>query len=344
MSVGAFLPAGVSRWVETQRDRPYLRAVMYYDRSLPDDSFRVFSQSRFSARLFGLLRSPWGARVLAHVEFRRSNSQRHKYGSVKLYVGRSAVLEVIAGADTTFMLDADGKYTALAPDLFGQRRTPEAMDEFACAVEEYLENVVSMVGPQFTEGEGRVHAGFVRRYGLDHRTDDLFVAVDKEIKVGFAAKAETDAFTAELRDRFGKAHRELDTIGVLSDGNIGIVELKNEKESVEVAAVQAATHVLTFQRLVADQREREPAFDLGTTLNKLIEQKVGVGLLPELAYRAKPGATLVPVVAAPDGKPGWDARWRSDLRRALGEHGDLLAGLQLWKLSPDGEVVDVVPV
>ena len=314
---------------------------MYYDRALPEPTVRLVGASSVAKRLVSLVRSAWGVEHLAHVEFRRSNSQKHKHGSVKLYVGRSAVLEVLAGADHTFVFDAHTKYTTLAPDLFGHRRTAAATDRLAPAVEEYLRNVASVVGPQFTEGEGRIHGGFVRRYGLDHRQDDLFLAVDKEIRVGFAAKAETDAFTAELRDRFGNAHRELDSLGVLADGDIAVGELKKEKESIEVAAVQAATHVLTFQRLVAEQRAHDAAFDLGGTLNKLIEQKVAVGLLPEHAVRAKPGAALVPVIAAPDGAPGWKARWRSGLQRALAGHGDLLVGLQLWRLSPDGEIVDV---
>lgn len=309
---------------------------MYYDRTLPERYIGLLREHLFFRMVIGLVRSPWGVAMRAHVEFRRSDGR--KWGSVKLYAGRTSLLEIIANADDTFTLSADAKYTAAAADVFGPRFSPTALNEIAASVEDYLQAVCSTVGKQFTEGEGRVHAGFVRRYGLDHRGTDLFVAVDKEVKVGFAAKAETNAFEDELRQRFGKPHRELDSIGVLADGNIAVVELKKGTESVEGAADQAATHVHTFQRLVVEHLERDPGFHLGATINRLIEQKVAVGLLPPHAFKAKEDATVVPVIAAPDGRSGWETAWKSGLSRAMEKHGDLLGGLRLWKLSGDGVI------
>jgi hypothetical protein len=313
---------------------------MYYDRTLPERYVVLLREQPFFRMVLGLVRSPWGGQVLAHVEFRRS--QGRKWGSVKLYAGRSSLLEIIANADDTFTLSADDKYTATATDLFGPRFSSAELNEITAAVEKYLRDVCSSVGTQFTGGEGRVHAGFVRRYGLDHQVSDCFLALDKEVRVGFAAKAETATFESELCQRFGKAHRELDSIGVLAAGNVALVELKKEKESMEVAAIQAATHVFTFRRLTNEQEQREQSLDLGRTIKLLVEQKKSVGLLPEHAFEASAGAALVPVIAAPDTRRDWETQWRLGLRQVMERHGNLLAGLRLWKLSSEGVIEEDV--
>lgn len=311
--------------------------MMYYDRALPETVFGQVCSTDFFHRLFALVRSQWGEDVVVHVEFRRNNDDR-RWGSVKFYVGRSSLLEVIATAKGKLILSANDRYKGVAPGLFGPHFSSAGLDEIIADVEGYMRAVVGSVSTQFTEGEGRIHGGFVRRYGQGHQAHDPFVAADKEVVVG----ARGGAFTEELCTRFGKAHRELDSIGVLADGNIAVVELKKEKESVELAAYQAATHVLTFQRLIGDQRQRESDYEFGKIVNKLIEQKETAGLLPEHAFRARPGAVLVPVIAAPNKEPDWAKQWRSGLRQAVQKHNVLLDGLQLWKLSGTGEIEEAV--
>lgn len=311
---------------------------MYYDRSLPDEYVELLRNNSFFLRLIELVRSPWGSDSLAHIEFRRSNGIRR--GAVKVYLGRSSVLEIRAKADGTFGLQADARYEPVAANLFGRSFDSASLENLTTAVEEYLFKVRGHVGAQFTEGEGRVHAGFVRRYGLNHRADDPFVAVDKEIRVGFSAKTETAAFESGIRHRFGEVHRELDSLGILARGDIALIELKKEKESIETGAMQAATHVLTFQTLLAAQQQTNAAFDLAATINVLLEQKVLVDLLPEHACRGRPHAQLVPVIAAPDRRTDWQTVWTAELQPVRVRHGDLLSDLRLWRLSDDGEVVE----
>lgn len=298
---------------------------MDYDRTLGSAFVAALQTNPCLVRLVSLSRSPWGEEVLAHVEFRRGSS-------LQVYVGRTALLTVEATARGRFKLSAHPKYASLASDLLGQSYGDAELGAMADELEGYLRKAAAAASRSFTAGEGGVHAGFVRRYGQGFVTADPFLSVDKEIRVGFSNRDETRAFERELQARFGRAHRKLDSLGVLDDGNIGVVELKAENESLEVAAVQAATHVFTLNHLLED--------GLRETLDALITQKVAVGLLPEHARRVASEAELVPVIAAPDSRADWAVAWKNGVDPVVATHPQLLRGLRMWRLSPGGDVVE----
>ena len=187
----------------------------------------------------------------------------------------------------------------------------------------------------------------MRRYGLDHRAGDPLLAVDSEIQVGFRGEGASSGtalrnrFVAELSqaiDLPGRANspRKHDTLGILSGGEIALIEVKDERGDIVRAVYQAAAFVYRLNALLA-----QPSYDLSDVVTGMVAQKVGAGLIPPgtMAVVASP-LRLVPIVAAPDARPDWANIWRSQSAKVRQQASNHLNGLRFWRLSPSGEVVD----
>jgi hypothetical protein len=190
------------------------------------------------------------------------------------------------------------------------------------------------------DGEAVAHAGMMRRYGLDHQRGDPFLALDSEVRIGFGSTRERGDFEAELLGRLGPGMRgglprKLDALGMLPGGDVALVEIKAEGGGLDRAAAQVAAHVFAFGMLA-----QQAQYDLGAVLSLLARQKAAVGLLPPGTTVANGAPGIVPVIAAPDAKGDWLERWEDELSPACNAHPELLRGLKLWRLSPEGEVLE----
>lgn len=322
---------------------------MYYDRTLTADLLDLLRPGQPLAHLTGFVSSQPGRNVHAHLEFRREDSGR-RYGGIHLYFGRTAPLEVLGRHRDQVKLAGHESYCDLSPSLLGVLMSRGTLASRQPDVVRHLAEAVGSVNPTFIQGEAVSHAGMMYRYGQSGRPGDPFVAVDSEIRVGFRAAGGHNGthwradYTTTLRTDLGLTRRrdtpeKHDAIGFLPAGEIALVEVKDKKGDINRAVVQAAAFVHRMNHL-----DSLAGNDLRTMLAKMVEQKAEVGLLPAgtTVSSASDGTAFVPVVAAPDDNPDWDARWRQrsdELRQRLGH---LLHGLRFWRLSATGEILDDV--
>lgn len=236
---------------------------------------------------------------------------------------------------------ADDDYVALSPELFNAAISGDELLALRPLIEDHLRKACGMVNPTFVLGEAICHAGMLRRYGPEFVAGDPFVVVDSEVRAGFDAMSEQATFEQQQRSMLnfssGDFPRKLDTAVVLASGELGIVELKAAGEDLRRAALQAAVHVGVFRELRAQRGSRY----LGEVVNGLLEQKAGVGLLGDGQFpRLGDDAPMVPIIAVPDEQSGWADLWRKEVSSAVTTAGPGLAGLRLWRLSPDGELAE----
>jgi hypothetical protein len=312
---------------------------MYYDRRLPTDLLSLLAEGSPLSWMVGHVRSDWGQDNLAHLQFRRANGNRAK-GGIQLYLGRTSPLEVVGKTTGHVELAADPFYRGITPSLFGRRIPILELPAVGADLDVHLREAARLTNPSFLGGEAVSHAGMMRRYGTGHGRGDPLLAVDSEIRVGFGSMAERTISEDDLRSRLrllGKDDlpRKLDTLGILGDGNIGVVEVKDEHGDLVRAVVQVAAHMFTFTRLSA-----ETGYDLGKVITGTADQKASVGLLPKNFGRLNGKPKIVPVIAAPESRATWVSDWLSETQAVRAAHAGLLDGLRFWKLSPQGEVLE----
>lgn len=315
--------------------------MMYYDRRLSPELLALLDPDGPLGWLVEWVRSE----PIARIDFRREDGER-PLGGVQVYMGRTSPLEVLGRSRGRVKLTAHDEYKKMTPAIFGSRPVAD-LGDLEHALRDHLDACRTRASSSFTEGEAVAHNGMMRSYGLNATHDDPLLAVDSEIVIGFRADdnynngtAHKRACTARLRAEVGlparaQLPRKLDTIGVLPDGNVALVEVKDENGDILRAVHQAAVHVHRFRALAT-----QAGYDLAANINGMIEQKVSVGLLPAgLSHRVRDDLRLVPVVAAPDGDADWKDRWWGKTRTFV-EASPLLRGLRFWRLTPTGEVVE----
>lgn len=201
----------------------------------------------------------------------------------------------------------------------------------------------------FTEGEAVSHNGLMRRYGIDFRADDPFVAVDSEVAFGFrpddnyptgtAHKESYKATAAGVRGLPAGVSplRKLDALGVLPNGDVAVVEVKGPGGDLAEAARQAAAHVYNLGKLM-----QASGVDLAAVLNRMAAQKAQLGLVPRGTYLAARHPRLVPIIAAPDTDADWSTRWTAAVD-PVRKTSSYLDGLRLWRLSETGTILEEHP-
>ncbi len=309
---------------------------MDYDRRISESLVQLLAPGQALSWMVTIVRSP--EQPLAHVQFRRATGVRPR-GGIQLYLGRTSPLEVRGYRGDRVELQADDLYRQLAPELFGRRLDITELAAMSSALESHVHTAGRTTHRSFLDGEAISHAGMMRRYGPAHHAGDPLLAVDSEVRVGFGSMAERNAFENDLRARLGLTDqtnlpKKLDTLGILTDGSIGLVEVKEERGNVTRAAVQAAAHVHTFGQLI-----RQDGYDLVDVLTGMAMQKESVGLLPAQPT-ISPHPQLVPIIAAPDERTDWFDRWRRDTEAFRTAQPDLLHGVRFWRLSKTGDVLD----
>ena len=165
------------------------------------------------------------------------------------------------------------------------------------------------------------------------------MAVDSEAQVGFARRDVRDTADAEIRrllelSRSMSIPRKLDALGVLSTGDMALVEVKDATGDIERAVIQVAVHLARFATLMAEGRLRE-------TVQQMIDQKVATGVIPRGCVRLRERPRIVPCIAAPDTSPDWPASWIKIIDNCSLNLVARLSGLRLIRLRDDGCIRDV---
>lgn len=314
-----------------------MRAMQYYDRQIHPDLLALAKPGSPLAWLVEWVL----AEPTARIDFRRQDNGARD-GALKLYLGRTSPLELIWTRQGQIKLTAHDKYKAVSPGIFASH-TPAELQALQGALRAHLEACKVRAGVSFTEGEAVAHNGLMRRYGLRYEVGDPLLAVDSEAVIGFrsdparglaSGSAARAAHQAAARVAVGlpkgqQQPKKLDTIGVLPNGDIALVEVKDKGGDLVRAAWQVAVHAYNFSTLMA-QEDR----GLVEVIEGMIAQKVALGLIPPVKHpRVAP--KLIPIIAAPDDDPAWASRWVAGLE---GITPPYLEGLRLWRLSKDGVI------
>ncbi|MBU0553530.1 hypothetical protein KKB55_13220 [Myxococcota bacterium] len=315
--------------------------MMYYDRSVSNDLLDAAMPGGPLGWLVPWVRSDPETRL----DFRREDGER-KHGGLQVYVGRTSPVEFLGRTGRRVKITAGEEYRAGTPHphIFATHGAA-ALGPLQGDIEAHIAACRARMPAAFTSGEAVAHNGLMRRYGLSFRAKAPFLAVDSEIAFGFRGDASYPNGTAHKRDYKVKASRDpdlpagisplrkLDTLGVLPDGGIAIVEVKDVGGDLAEAARQVAAHVYNLRQL------GQGGGDIVGVMSRMIRQKIALGLIPKGAYQPSPSARLIPVIAAPDARPNWVDHWSTAI--APLRPSCYLNGLQLWRLSPRGEVLQV---
>ena len=322
---------------------------MYYDRRLPAALLDLIKPRAPLAWLVAWVRFPAAAALHARIDWRRADGDR-RHGGIQVYFGRTSPLEVVGRPRNHVEFQADKRYRGQSPHLFGRRWSAAGLTAIRADLEAHLARCGSIARSSFVQGEAISHAGMMRRYGLHHRQGDPLVAVDSEVRVGFRGiPGQPKKTGTEVREEHearllralqvplvGGTPRKLDTLGIHRSGDLALVEVKDEHGDLQRAVVQVAAHIFTFRALI-----NQSTYNLPAVINKMVQQKVDAGLLPGTVPSLE-CTHIVPVVAAPDQRRGWDDIWRRETARVRKTLGPLLGGLQFWKLSDVGEVLEEI--
>lgn len=328
---------------------------MYYDRTLPTEVIDALKEGGSLAWLSKRLKEEPGLGPLAHVEFRKDR-RAERHGCVTLYLGRTTPIRFRYRGNGLYDLDAHAKYKKLSPMVFRGTMNEADFEEIRPHFEKHMTKVADAFGHDvsaaFIEKEAIVHAGLVRRYGHRHKEGDPFTAIDTEIVFEFPSASTKDHFEAKMATIVKlppgvELPRELDVLGILANGDIGIVEIKEKDKEGKLdlagAVGQVAAHVYRF-REHARLRSAKPI----DVITQMRAQKVAAGFLPAHVESIAPHATFVPIVAAPDTREDWKDHWLRETEEARRNNADLLTGLRFWRLSGEGEnvgeILDDLPI
>ena len=314
--------------------------MMYYDRSISED---LLAAAKPGGPLGWLV--PWvHAHSDARLDFRKAGGIRH-LGGLQVYLGRTSPIEFIDVDPGRVKVTAHKKYQGLTPELFGTHDVRD-LDSLRSTALEHLDTCRAVAAKSLVGGEAVTHNGLMRRYGDGFVSGDCFLAVDSEIRIGFRRDSSyakggdhRAAYQSEGAAAPGRSHTssplgKLDTVGILADGAVGLIEVKKKGGGLRSAAWQAEDHLYNFMKLA-----QVPGYDLGMVLNRMIDQKMELGLLPPETLRATSQPSLVPIIAAPDDDADWAARWEQVVRPVL-QATTYLADLRFWRLSGTGTVLE----
>ncbi len=267
-------------------------------------------------------------------------------GSIQLYWGRTSPLEFRLRRGRRVRLTADKVYREASRALFSHTVPLERLGALEGELRAHLRSVGELLGNDaprrrsaLVRDEAVCHAGMVRRYGHSWRAGDPMVVIDSEARIGFGSTERRTADDAAIRWRLRLPEsesipRKLDALGVLSTGDLALLEIKGVRGSIKRAAVQSAVHTIRFSRLMADG-------NLRNVIQTMLEQKTAMGLIPPGTPGLGETPQVVPCIAAPHPSCNWAARWGAAVDACSAELAGVLPKLLLVRLHRDGRILEV---
>ena len=319
---------------------------MYYDRSIHDRLAETIGPGEPLSWLMDHVRSAQGSARHAHVQFRRDRGTRRR-GGIQLYWGRTSPLEFRLRADGRVKLHADATYRGLSERLFDEPVAIPRLRSRQADFRAHLERASRLLDESprrrqaFVRGEAVCHAGLMRRYGHRWRPADPLVAIDSEARIGYDGRTRRDTDNAETRaelrlDDAEPIPTKLDTVAVLSSGDVALVEVKGAGGSIERALVQAAAHLVRYSRLMS----RSPLSD---AIRRMIDQKTATGVIPPGCPRPPQNLRIVPCIAAPGAPNDWPTPWDRAFDQSGPELRAALADLLFIRLDANGSIIELLP-
>lgn len=293
----------------------------------------------------------------------RSDRPKGNLSWATLYYGLTKLLDV-EERNEEFKLDAHATHREAGSfnPAWQKWMTLEELVRVTPDVARYLEAARRAVAPRHIEREGAVHAA------LASGNSDAFRVVNREASPSFRNQPTKDAISAELwnpiRDALHDAGRSepwwpnnvkvgnsLDLLAVDVGGRLALIEAKHHQaQAKEITKV--AAQVGSYARLYSYLLQDDQAAAL-QRIDKMLEQRVAIGLSGKgVLYLMQP-VRIVPVVAIGPGRPSAEARnrlWQVAQvldaldqpahPRATGE-AVTIEPLEVWYVDIDGRIDEI---
>ncbi len=270
----------------------------------------------------------------------RPNNEVHFYaGLTKVLTLRwkDGLCQLVAKAHPTYRTRYDKirkSQIPVLPDIFGEY-PPEPMNQFSSRYRHYIDTIgTTGIDSRWLAREGFWQAWLSHRYGHGYSKGDPFIIIDAQAVIGFGSRAEKDQVSIPIKNRYtgmlkitmaslqGIAPRlaqstaiskkgfgdELDLLGVTPDGDLALIEVKSghDAKGVYLSPFQLGAYKDLWNAMALQGKKQ-----LRDSVNRLIEQKIRIGLLPTTMPKIilREDFDIIPVLAV--GDPNWNSdAWR----------------------------------
>lgn len=257
--------------------------ITYYDRTMCEEMVR-----NIQTKLDWLIPYVKGHKSL---DFQTGHDPKQNRSWFSIYRGTGKIFQVVF-RNKEFSYQADKAYKALGQELF-TAPTEELFDHYLEKIESDNNFRKYYDGSNGIRKEGYYQTLIGRRYTFDYQEADDFIIIDKEFVLGFKDKQTKKAWNQEIVDyqkkkicslrssykgrlpkEIKEEYGEFDFLGLNKDGDILIMELKQDDPSkTALSPIQIAYYYQQFGKLISEDEQ------LYVHIKKMIEQKIDMGLI-----------------------------------------------------------------
>lgn len=262
----------------------------YYDRTMSEDLVAFITKEL-----------PWLIDYVKEhpcLDFQTGHDPKSGRSWFSIYRGTSRVLTISMGIKAIATYDAAESYRKLIDSSFFENPNRELFDK-------YLENIDKAdnlaryyIANDGTKKEGYYQTLIGRRYTFGLKPTDDFFVIDKEFVVGFKSEEvktkwnepiikENETLIKKFKDEYGKAlpkeikaeYGEFDFLGLSWDGDIYILELKQDDEQkTSLSPIQTSFYKKQYEKLL-----KEDDGALFESVRMMVQQKIEMHIinLPE---------------------------------------------------------------
>jgi hypothetical protein len=271
---------------------------MRYSRALPKDFEQLFLQDNPLRFIVDRVLHPDSHTTDKALDL-QLREDRGAGGKVTLYRGGTAILNIQFDRQASELkLSAHKEYQEQFQRLGLSLSYDKDSERLRAEITDYLKNVSVREHHLL---EGGCENWLSHRYGSEWKTGEEWVAVDREVVIGYKDMAEKKAVWGPIKERFNKFGGELpermlqppfntrvqkkmvgNELDCLlwqpSTGKLLITEVKDGSDAagVYLSPIQVAAYLAAWRRFVEKQ---EP--DALKGVRSLIEQKIRLGLIPK---------------------------------------------------------------
>lgn len=277
------------------------------------------------------------------IEFREKD---HLY----IYCGMTKILNIHFHSTNEIGISAESyKDQPCAKELVNKWNLVESIDKVKDLIKFYVNNV--KIGESWYMGEGKIQVDYIKKYGLNWRSDRECIVFDREAVLGYEDINEKDRVfdgykepLARIKDKYlsnkwanikDKKANEADLIGISSNNDLYLIEVKKRdttSSEIYYSSYQLLRYMLEWENALRSLDKEQIINDMFN----LIDKKIGLGLLPrDTIINSRVINRIVPVLAVDKNK--WsqkiDDRRKKSIEIINSETNNKLKDLKIWELG-----------
>ncbi|HPT02419.1 MAG TPA: hypothetical protein PLJ84_07450 [Bacteroidales bacterium] len=213
---------------------------------------------------------------------------------ISVYRGLTRIISVLPVNSTSVLIDADEKYKAISPNLYGLKNLSENFQNEIEYLITQIEQNSKFDRYYKNKKEGFYQNELSKIFGICGYPDTDFVIIDKEAVIGYSDQAEKDNLFGNLQQKYKQLQREisdlnperygkdlgekaigneLDFLALDKDGNILLIEYKHgtNTSGIYLSPLQIGLYNDIFTSF--------PKKELECAVFEMLEQKQKIGLI-----------------------------------------------------------------